>query len=465
MGRSQVRRAYLHLPVMTSAPEPSEDEYAATIAALFARQPNRMHPDLERMQTLVELLGRPDQAYPAIQITGTNGKTSTTAMIACLLGALGLKAGSYTSPHLQDVRERIRIATEPISRAEVVEGLAYLEPFLQEVDERHAQRLTFFEVLTALAFNHFADSPVDVGVFEVGMGGRWDATNLVRGETALIGRVALDHPELGSSVEEVAREKLGIVKDGAVVVSAVQEPSVADIVKGVVTDRGGRLVVAEVDFGVVERTPAVGGQQLTLRGVTGTYDDIYLPLIGEHQARNAANALAVVEGFLGFAGGLDADVVRTGFAAVRNPGRLEVIRRGGAAAEPGEGAAPVLLDGAHNPAGMAALVRALREEFAHRNRVFVLGILGDKDVEAMVSELVGVAQHVVVTAPPSGRAADPERLAAIVEAAGISAEVAPDVPAALELASGLATSEDGIIVTGSLYTVGAARDALGLEPQ
>jgi dihydrofolate synthase / folylpolyglutamate synthase len=442
--------------------EPSPAAYAAAVDALFARQPNRMVPDLDRIRTLLELLGRPDQAFPAIQVTGTNGKTTSTHMIACLLGALGLTAGSYTSPHLQDVRERMRVATEPISRAALVDGLAYLQPFLDEVDARHPERVTFFELLTALALTHFADAPVDVAVVEVGMGGRWDATNLVRGETALIGRVALDHPELGSELEQVAEEKAGIVKEGAVVVSAAQEPGVAALIEGVVADKGGRLVVADVDFAVVDRVPAVGGQQLALRGVTCEIDEIYLPLHGAHQARNAAAALAVVEGFLGFTGGLDPDVVRRGFAAVRSPGRLEVVRRGGAGGTD-HGAPPVVLDGAHNPAGMRALAEALAEEFGHRHRVVVLGVLEDKDVEAMVAEIAPVTHHLVVTEAPSSRAATADRLVAAAEAVGLSVEVAADVPTALELATGLATTEDAVVVTGSLYTVGAARDLLGLE--
>jgi dihydrofolate synthase/folylpolyglutamate synthase len=449
------------MPSTTRSTDPTPAGYADAVARLFARQPTRMVPDLDRIATLLELLGRPDRAYPAIQVTGTNGKTSTTHMVACLLGALGLTAGGYTSPHLQDVRERVRVATEPISHGALVAGLAYLDPFLDEVDARHPDPATFFEVLTALAITHFADAPVDVGIFEVGMGGAWDATNLVRGEVAAVGRVALDHPELGTSVEEVAEEKAGIIKDGAVVVSAAQEASVEAIIARATAAHGGQLVVAGRDFDITGRVPAVGGQQLALRGVTGPVDEVYLPLHGAHQARNAVVALAVVEGFLGFAGGLDGDVVRRGFAAVRSPGRLEVVRRGGAS---GKGAAPVVLDGAHNPAGMAALAAALTEEFAHRHRIVVLGVLGDKDVEAMLAALADVVSHVVVPPVPSPRSAEPERVAAAAAAMGLSAEVAEDIAGALELASGLAKAEDAVVVTGSLYTVGAARTVLGLEP-
>jgi dihydrofolate synthase/folylpolyglutamate synthase len=430
--------------------------YDAAVQALFARQPGRMVPDLDRIVTLVELLGRPDQAYPSIQVTGTNGKTTTVDMVSRLIGALGLSVGGYTSPHLQDVRERVRVAGEPVSRAGFLQRLTELEPYLAEADARHPDQVTFFEVLTALAFVHFADTPVDVGVFEVGMGGRWDATNLVRGEVAVIGEVGLDHPELGGAVEHVAREKVGIVKEGAVVVSAAQDPQVERIVEAAAQERAGKLVVAGRDFGVASRTQAVGGQVLALRGVTGTFDEVYLPLHGAHQAANAACALAAVEGFLGFAGGLADDVVREAFAAVRSPGRLEVVRRADAP--------PVVLDGAHNPSGARALADALRDEFAYRHRILVLGALGDKDVEGIVEALLPVADHLVITEPPSPRAAPAERLAKAGRSAGATVEVAGDVGTALDLATGLATEEDAVVVAGSLYTVGAARTLLGLEP-
>ncbi len=439
------------------AAEPvASGEYDAAVRALFARQPDRMVPDLARITTLCELLGRPDRAYPSIQVTGTNGKTTTAQMISCLLGALGLTAGTYTSPHLQDVRERIRLAAEPIAREQVVAGLAYLEPFLTEVDARHPDRVTFFEVLTALAYTTFADAPIDVGVFEVGMGGRWDATNLVDGQVAVLTEISLDHRELGTTVAAVAGEKSGIIKDDAVVVSAPQDPDARAVVQRASAERSGRLVVAGEDFGLAGRVPAVGGQLLHLRGVTGDYSEVFLPLYGLHQAANAAVALAAVEGFLGFAGGLDAEVVRAGFAAVRSPGRLEVVRR--------EGLAPVVLDGAHNPAGARSLAMALSTEFAFRHRVLVLGVLADKDVEGLVAELLPLADHIVVTEPPSRRAAPVGRVADAVAAGGGSVEVAAGIPEALEMANGLAAEVDGVVVTGSLYSVGAARDALGLEP-
>ena len=431
-------------------------DFDVTIEGLFARQPNRMIPDLARITTLTELLGRPDQAFPAIQVTGTNGKTTITHMISALLSALGVAPGSYTSPHLQDVRERIRVAGELITVEELADGLIYLDPFVTETDERHPESLTFFEILTALSFVHFADKPVDVGVYEVGMGGTWDATNLVRGEVAVINSISLDHLELGSTVGQIAGEKAGVIKPGATVISAVQDADAAAAIDRAAADQGASVVLAGRDFGIESRGLAVGGQYLTLRGVTGEIDEIFLPLYGAHQGANAAVALAAVEGFLGFSGGLDPDIIREGFAAVRSPGRLEVVPRGGYA--------PIVLDGAHNPAGAHSLAVSLQAEFAYRHRVFVLGVLDDKDVEGVVEALVPVADHVVVTEPPSSRAAASERVEQALKSAGVSVEIAPDVASAIDLASGVAAADDGVIVTGSLYMVGAARDHLGLAP-
>ena len=430
--------------------------YDAAIRDLFARQPNRMVPDLDRIRALCDLLGHPEQAYPAVHVTGTNGKTTTVAMITSLLGALGLSAGSYTSPHLQDVRERLRVAGEPVTRETLVTGLDYLAPFLAHVDGSHPEPVTFFEVLTALAFTHFADAPVDVAVLEVGMGGRWDATNVVDAQVAVLTDISVDHPELGSAVEAVAGEKAGIIKPGATVVSAAQPDPAMEVVAAAAADAGSQLVVGGKDFAVLDRRPAVGGQLVHLGGVTGDVAEVFVPLHGLHQAANAAYALAAVEAFLGFSGGIDPDVIREGFAAVRSPGRLEVIRR--------DDLAPVILDGAHNPAGARSLAVALGTEFAFRHRVFVLGILADKDIEAMVDELAPVADHVVVMPAPSERSAPVEQLAELVAASGCTVEIAAGIEDALELASGLAIETDAVVVTGSLYTVGAAREALGLDP-
>ena len=432
--------------------------YDEAIGRLLGREPNRMVPDLDRIRHLVELLGHPEGSYSAIAITGTNGKTTTAAMVSCLLGALRLVPGGFTSPHLQDVRERIRVARELIEPDALLWHLQYLEPFLAAVDAAHPDRTTFFEVLTAAALLHFADAPVDVAVLEVGMGGRWDATNVVDAAVAVVLPVALDHVELGATVAEVAAEKAGIIKDGAVAISAAQPSAdAAAVLERAARERDARLLVAGRDFDVLDRRRAVGGQHLVLRGLGVTVEEVYLPLFGEHQAANAACALAAVEALVGGEHDLDADVVREGFAAVTSPGRLELVHRG-------DGRAPVLLDGAHNPAGAVALARSLRTEFSFRSRVGVLGILGDKDVEGLVARLAPALDHVVACAPATSRAAPVERVARAAEAAGLSVEVARRVEDALERAEGVAGDDDGVVVTGSLRTVGEARDALQLPP-
>jgi dihydrofolate synthase/folylpolyglutamate synthase len=443
-------------PAPYAVPASYGASYDEAVAGLSARGPGRMVPDLDRIKTLCGLLGQPEAAYPSIRLTGTNGKSTTAAMTGCLLSAIELTPGVYTSPHLQELRERFRIAAEPISRDDFAASFAELAPYLAEVDERHAEPVTYFEALTGLAFAVFADAPVDVGVFEVGMGGLWDATNVARGEVAAFTPIDVDHELLGSTPAEIAAEKVGVVKDDSVVVTAEQRPEVADVIAEAAQARADRIVVAGRDFGVAEHELAVGGQHLRLNGVTDEFDDIYLPLHGAHQAANAAVALASVEALLGFEGGLDAELVRAGFAAVRAPGRLEVVRR--------QDYPPVVLDCAHNPAGCAALARALTEEFTYQRRVLVLGAMADKDLDGIAAALTDVADHVVAAAAPSPRAATADELAKPLSAAGFSVETADSVEGALADASELVRAEDAVVVAGSFATVGAARTALGLPP-
>jgi dihydrofolate synthase / folylpolyglutamate synthase len=428
----------------------------AAVAAIFARHPARMVPGLERITDLLDLLGEPQRTFPSVHLTGTNGKTSTTAMVASFMAVAGLVPGAYSSPHLQDVRERIRVAGVPISPADLARHITYLGPFLEVVDARHDDAVTFFEALTAVAFLHLADVPVDVGVIEVGMGGTWDATNVIDAAVAVLLRVALDHRELGDTPEQIAEEKAGIIAEGAAVVSAEQDPGVLQVIRRRVDAVGAELKVAGTDFELLGRTAAVGGQQIDLRGVRGTYHELHLPLFGRHQARNAAVALAAFEAFHRFEVEVDPDLVQEALASVRVPGRLEPV--------PGEGRALVVLDGAHNPAGMSALAGALLAEFGFDRRVAVLGILDDKDVEAMVGLLAPAVDHVVAVAPDSPRAADPSRITAACERLGLSCEEADDVEHALDLAIGVTRPSDGIVVTGSLYLVGEARTLLGLDP-
>ena len=424
-------------------------EYRQAVEALYARMPSRIGPTLERIQHLVDLLDHPERAAPAIHLTGTNGKTTSARMITVLLASLGVGAGRYTSPHLQDVRERLALPTRVISKDEFTETWAYLEPFLAEVDRFHAEPVTFHEALTAMAFAWFAEVPVDAQVVEVGMGGSWDSTNVVDGRVAVINRVGLDHPQLGDTPAEVAGEKAGIIKPDATVVSQTQEPEVLAVIGERVERQDARLLLAGRDFDVERRRLAHGGQLLDLRTPAGGVQDVLLPLHGRHQADNAASALAAVETFLG-GRQLDEGTVREGFASVTSPGRLEAVRH-----DP-----LVLLDGAHNPDGARALAAALIEEFVVDRRTLVVACLADKDLRGILRALAPATGRLIVTANSSPRSASAEQLSKEAEALGLVAEVEPDVPSAVRRAVDEAGESEAVVVTGSLYTVGEARDLL-----
>jgi dihydrofolate synthase/folylpolyglutamate synthase len=424
-------------------------EYREAVRALYARMPSRIGPSLERIQHLVELLDHPERTAPAVHLTGTNGKTTSARMISTLLAAFGVGAGRYTSPHLQDVRERIALPTRVISEEEFAETWTYLEPFLAEVDRAHDQEVTFHEALTAMAFTWFAEVPVDAQVIEVGMGGSWDATNVVDGQVAVINRVGLDHPELGDTVAAVAGEKAGIIKPGATVVSQEQEREALAVLQERAERKGARLLLAGRDFDVERRRQAHGGQLVDLRTPTGLVEDVLVPLHGRHQADNAASALVAVESFLG-GRPLDADTVRSGMAGVTSPGRLEVVGR-----EP-----LVLLDGAHNPDGARTLAAALLEEFVVDRRTFVVACLADKDLRGILRALTPAIGRLIVTTNSSPRAAPAERLRKEAEALGLVAEVEPDVASAVQRAIDEAGESEAVVVTGSLYTVGEARELL-----
>jgi dihydrofolate synthase/folylpolyglutamate synthase len=424
-------------------------DYQDAVAALYARMPSRIGPSLERISHLMELLDHPERTAPAVHLTGTNGKTSTARMVAALLTAFDVGAGLYTSPHLQDVRERLALATRPISTEEFAETFTYLQPFLAEVDRAHDQPVTFHEVLTAMAFTWFAELPVDAQVVEVGMGGSWDATNLVHGDVAVINRVGLDHPELGDTPVAVAGEKAGIIKQGATVVSQAQDDDVLAVINRRAASLDAKVLLDGRDFGLERRRLAVGGQVLDLRTPTGTVTEVLVPLHGRYQADNAAGALMAVEAFLG-GRRLDADTVRSGFATVTSPGRLEVVSR-----KP-----LVVLDGAHNPAGARALAAALLEEFVVDRRILVVASLADKDLRGILEGLAPAIGRLVVTTNHSPRAAPAERLRKEAEALGLVAETAPDVATAVSRAIDSATETEAVVVTGSLHTVGEARDLL-----
>ena len=424
-------------------------DYQHAVEALYARMPTRMGPSLERISHLAELLDHPERTAPAVHLTGTNGKTTTARMVAQLLAAFGVGAGVYTSPHLQDVRERIALASRPISTEEFAEIWTYLEPFLAEVDRAHDQPVTFHEVLTTMAFTWFAELPVDAQVVEVGMGGSWDATNLVHGDVAVINRVGLDHPELGDTPAAVAGEKAGIIKQGATVVSQAQDDDVLAVISERVQRQDARLLLEGRDFGVERRRQAVGGQVVDLRTPAGTVTEVLVPLHGRYQADNAAGALVAAEAFLG-GRELDGDTVRAAFAAVTSPGRLEVVAR-----KP-----LVVLDGAHNPSGARALAAALLEEFVVDRRILVVACLADKDLRGILEGLAPAIGRLVVTTNHSPRAAPAERLRKEAESLGLVAETAPDVATAVSQAIDTASETEAVVVTGSLHTVGEARDLL-----
>jgi len=436
------------------------DPLARVDKALEARFPTRMVPDLDRITDLLDLLGEPQRAFPSIHITGTNGKTSTARMIDALLRELGLRTGRYTSPHLESVTERICVDGQPLTAERFAEVYDEVAPFAEIVDGRHADRVTFFELLTAMGFAAFADAPVDAAVVEVGLGGRWDATNVIHAPVAVVTPISLDHVGiLGSTIEEIAAEKAGLIHEGAAVVCAVQPEAAVAVLVERAAEVGATIVAEGLTFGVRSRSVAVGGQLLELQGLAGVYEEVFLPLHGAHQATNAACALAAVEAFLGAADRepLDADAVRAAFAGVSSPGRLEVVRR----------SPTVLIDGAHNPAGAAALAAALEDEFTFDRLVAVVAILGDKDAAGVLAELEPVVTSVVATTNGSPRALSAAELGAVAtEVFGEDrVEVVQRLDDAIDVAvqraeADAAVGGAGVIVTGSIVTVGEARHLL-----
>ena len=413
-------------------------------------------PRLEATRRAAELLGDPQRAYPVIHITGTNGKTSTSRMIESILRAHGLRTGMLTSPHLERVNERIVIDGVPISNAAFVSNWRDIRPFLDitdaELELSDQEPLSFFEALTLLAFAAFADAPVDVVVLEVGMGGEWDSTNVADGQVAVFTPIALDHQaRLGNTIAAIARTKSGIIKPAASVVSAAQVPDALAELQRAAELTESTLAVAGSDFELVTDTVAVGGQVITVRGIAGTYADLFLPLFGDHQAGNAALAIAAVESFIG--GGtlpLNQDVLAEGLATATSPGRLQVV-----GTEP-----TVLVDAAHNPHGAGALAVALTEYFTFDHVSAVIGILGDKDASGILHALDGVVDDFVITQSTSERAVPAKDLAAIATAIAGAARVTvePSLEAALELARERAskTEKGAALVTGSITLVGDA---------
>jgi dihydrofolate synthase/folylpolyglutamate synthase len=446
-------------------------EVEAVITARWGE--GRMNPTRERIHGLLDLMGSPQRSFRSIHLTGTNGKTTTARMIDELLRAFGLRTGRFTSPHLTNITERIVLDGEPISALTFVEGYREIAPLIDLVDEQFGPQnmvgegginLSFFEVMVALAYSIFADAPVDVAVVEVGLGGEWDATNELDGDVAVVTPIDLDHTEyLGTTVEAIATEKSGIIKPGATAILAAQPAAAAAALLRRAVEVEATVAREGLEFGVLERGLAIGGQVLTIQGLGGVYDQLFLPLYGAHMAENAACALAAVEVLLGAGsatGGLDLDTVRDAFARMSSPGRLEAVRS----------SPTILVDAAHNPHGMAASVATLDESFDFRRLVAVVATLRDKDVRGMLETLEPAVNSIVVSQNSSPRAMYVDDLAALaVDVFGTDrVTVEGRLDDAIDAAVRLVEDPDdeivvgvGVLITGSVVTAGEARVLLG----
>lgn len=411
-------------------------------------------PTLDRIAALLDLLGSPQRAYPVIHIAGTNGKTSTARLTEALLKERNLRVGRFTSPHLVSMRERITVDGEPLSEERFAQVYEEIIPYV-ELTDTQGRRIQFFELLTAMAFAAFADTPVDVAVIEAGMGGSWDATNVADGTVSVITPISLDHTDrLGPDIPSIAGEKAGIIKPGATTVLAQQDLEAAEVLMRRVAEVGAVVAREGLEFGVLGREVAMGGQLLTLRGLKGTYDDVYLPLYGAHQASNAACALAAVEALTGGEDPLDVELVRAAFAQASSPGRMEVVRR----------TPTVVLDAAHNPGGMQATLEGLHEAFDFAKVIGVVGVMRDKDVEALLELLEPMLDEIVLTRNSSPRSMPVEELAALAEPlfGEERVHVVERLDDAIDRAMGIADSQGefsgtGVLITGSVVTAGDAR--------
>ncbi|MCW2747176.1 MAG: dihydrofolate synthase [Nocardioidaceae bacterium] len=440
-----------------------EPTYADVERSLLGRWPEtKLEPSLDRIQALCRLMGDPQNAYPVVHLTGTNGKTSTSRTVDQLLRTLGLRTGRFTSPHLESMTERIALDGEQLSEELFVEAFADVAAYAQVVDDTAQHPLSFFEMLVAMAYAAFADAPVDAAVIEVGMGGSWDATNVVNAQVAVITPIGVDHSRyLGDTPAIIAVEKAGIIKPGSHAIFAAQEPEVLEVLMERANAVGATVSVEGADFAVLSRVPAVGGQLLSIQGLSARYDDVFLPLYGEHQAHNAAYALAAVEAFIGTKE-IAADLVLEAFALATSPGRLEVVRR----------SPTVVLDAAHNPHGATASMAAVSEAFSMSPLIGVVSVMADKDVEAMLEIFEPVMAHIICTENSSSRSMPARDLAELAN--DIFGEdrvhLVKRLDNALETAIGMAETAEGfeeaigsggVLVTGSVVTVGEARVLLG----
>jgi dihydrofolate synthase / folylpolyglutamate synthase len=439
---------------------PAEQTHTQIVAALTSRWPeHRPAPSLGRIRALTELLGDPQRVYPVIHLTGTNGKGSTAAMIESLLRADGLRTGRFTSPHVTSVTERIAIDGEPISDERFDDVWREIEPYVALIDQRQIDgvSMTFFEIITAMAYAAFADAPVDVAIVEVGLGGAWDATNVADGDVAVVTPIDLDHTHLlGRTITEIAREKAGIIKPGAHAILAGQSLEAAQVLLARCAEVGALPQREGIDFGVIDRQLAVAGQLIRLSAADGPVDDIFLPLYGAHQAANAAQALAATEAFLGLKA-LHPDVVRQGFAQVRSPGRLELVRR----------SPSVVLDAAHNPHGARAAAAAITEAFAFAPLIGVVAVMADKDARGILEVFEEIMNQVVITQVAStSRGMPAEVLGELAEEifGAPRVTVVPRLDDAIERAVALAEADgvgsSGVLISGSVIAISEARTLL-----
>lgn len=445
-------------------------ELREVYAALLERAPeNKIEPDLSRIRRVMELMGDPQRSYRSIRIAGTNGKTSTARMAERILREAGLRTGRTTSPHLHSPVERIAIDGVPIDEEGFIQAYRDVEPFAQIVDQEQLAvggvRLTFFEYLTAMAFQAFASAPVDVAVVETGLGGTWDATGAVEPDVAVITPIGLDHQEyLGDTIAQIAGEKAGILTaDAFAIISAQPEPDAAEVLRERVLELGCPAAFEDEQIGVLARTPGVGGQMLDLQGIAGRYEELFLSLLGEHQAHNALMAVAACEALIG--GGenpLDAQLLRDALASVTSPGRAEVARQ----------APTIIIDAAHNPAGAETLVDTVRENFRLTRTIGLVGILQEKDAEQILAVLEPLLDEVVITASSSPRAIPADRLADLardVFADEDRVTEAPSLPDAIQAAVDLAEAGGdqfgGVVVAGSVTLAAEVRDLLGLAEE
>ncbi len=412
-------------------------------------------PGLARIEGLTRLLGDPQLSFPTIHLAGTNGKTSTARMITAILAAHGLTTGLYTSPHLNDVEERFVVAgwdggliSEQMSPDEFADTISYLQPFVELVENDMGEAVTYFELTTAMAFAWMSERSVVAGVIETGLGGRWDATNLVESTVSLLTSVGVDHSAyLGTTPAANAAEKVDIVKPGSTVVSASQPPEVLELLEARAAKVGATVVLLGRDFHLDSNETAVGGRSVTLRTGPATYEELFVPLHGEHQGINLALAVAAAEAFLGRA--LDFDLLQAALASVSSPGRLEVMDR-----KP-----LVVLDGAHNPNAAVALKTTLATDFLFKSLTMVLSIFEDKDIPGMLELLVPSADRVIFTRADNPRAAKPQVLrdAAPVVPGQDPPELIEPLERAVDRALAISDEDDMVLVTGSLHAVGEAR--------